>query len=98
MTRSAMNTATDIALDAGAGPAPQGVEDLLAQLDARALARVALLALWLLARRVLHTLWLWHQRARQRAELARLDAHLLRDIGVHRRAAEQEGRKWFWQP
>ncbi len=40
----------------------------------------------------------WQQRSRQRRALAELDARLLRDIGVHARAARAEYRKWFWQP
>ena len=38
------------------------------------------------------------ERARQRRQLARLDARMLRDIGVSRSAAFGETRKWFWQP
>ena len=43
-------------------------------------------------------LWiLWHQRWRQRRDLANLDAHLLRDIGVTPREAFRETSKPFWQ-
>jgi uncharacterized protein YjiS (DUF1127 family) len=38
------------------------------------------------------------ERSRQRRQLARLDARMLRDIGVSRSAAFGETRKWFWQP
>jgi uncharacterized protein YjiS (DUF1127 family) len=40
----------------------------------------------------------WEERDRQRRALLRLDDHLLRDIGVSRGAAEEEGRKAFWRP
>lgn len=36
------------------------------------------------------------QRQRQRAALARLDARLLRDIGVSAEDAAREARKTFW--
>ena len=39
----------------------------------------------------------WHDRARQRRELARLDQRLLRDIGVSRYDALAEARKPFWR-
>jgi uncharacterized protein YjiS (DUF1127 family) len=70
----------------------------LAELEARELARVALLALWLLAGRGPRALRRWHGRARQRAQLAELSPHLLRDIGVTHRQRAEECRKWFWQP
>ena len=38
------------------------------------------------------------ERTRQRRCLARLDEHLLRDIGVSRSAAAAETRKRCWQP
>jgi uncharacterized protein YjiS (DUF1127 family) len=37
-------------------------------------------------------------RRRDRLRLARLDAHLLRDIGLDAREAEAECAKPFWQP
>ena len=37
------------------------------------------------------------ERTRQRRALARLDEHLLRDIGVSRSAAAAEIRKRFWE-
>lgn len=37
-------------------------------------------------------------RRRDRALLARLDAHLLRDIGVDAEQAAKECAKPFWQP
>ncbi len=39
----------------------------------------------------------WHDRARERRELARLDERLLRDIGVSRYDALAEARKPFWR-
>lgn len=46
--------------------------------------------------------WLTHarefwRRYRTRAAIARLDAHLLRDIGVTFSEAEQEANKPFWR-
>jgi uncharacterized protein YjiS (DUF1127 family) len=40
----------------------------------------------------------WHERARQRRALLRLDDRLLHDIGVGRSMAEAEARKPFWRP
>lgn len=43
---------------------------------------------------------LWHQgilRARTRRALTRLDAHLLRDIGLTAEAAAQEAARPFWR-
>lgn len=39
----------------------------------------------------------WYYRWRQRQALMRLDDHLLKDIGVSRADAEQEGTKPFWK-
>lgn len=39
----------------------------------------------------------WRNRVRQRQELARLDARLLRDIGVTAADAERECNKPFWR-
>ena len=38
----------------------------------------------------------WAARARQRHDLAELDAHLLKDIGVTPGAAAREATKPFW--
>lgn len=38
----------------------------------------------------------WIELSRGRRELARLEDHLLKDIGVSRDEAEQEARRWFW--
>jgi uncharacterized protein YjiS (DUF1127 family) len=40
---------------------------------------------------------LWHERARQRRHLARLDDRALRDIGVDRASAHFEASKPFWR-
>ncbi len=45
----------------------------------------------------LPVLLIWHERARQRRALARLDDHLLRDVGLSRAAAVLESRKPFWR-
>ena len=39
----------------------------------------------------------WQERARQRAMLARLDDHLLRDLGLTRAEALREYEKPFWR-
>ena len=41
---------------------------------------------------------LWSQRRESRKHLARLDDHLLRDIGLSRKEADLEMRKPFWRP
>ena len=46
-----------------------------------------------LAERVLE----WHEQSRQRAMLATLDAHLLRDIGLTAADVAEECRKPFWR-
>ncbi|HEX9842700.1 MAG TPA: DUF1127 domain-containing protein [bacterium] len=69
----------------------------LARLEARQLSRVALLALWLLAVRMARTLRRWRARSRQRAALADLNDHLLRDIGLDPARRRAECRKWFWR-
>jgi uncharacterized protein YjiS (DUF1127 family) len=43
-----------------------------------------------------HTLILWCARGRQRRDLAELDAHLLKDIGVTPGQAAREAAKPFW--
>lgn len=40
----------------------------------------------------------WLRRHRMRQEIAELDEHLLRDIGLTRFDAAVESRKHFWQP
>jgi uncharacterized protein YjiS (DUF1127 family) len=39
----------------------------------------------------------WRERTRQRNQLARLDARMLRDIGVTAAEAERECEKPFWR-
>ena len=48
-------------------------------------------------RRILGAIAFWHSRSLQRRALADLDAHLLRDIGINRRAAAREAAKPFWR-
>lgn len=43
------------------------------------------------------TLWTWRFRARTRHQLARLDARMLRDIGLDPMTADKEATKPFWQ-
>ncbi|WP_306116386.1 MULTISPECIES: DUF1127 domain-containing protein [unclassified Roseovarius] len=38
----------------------------------------------------------WDMKHRTRKQLLRLDAHLLRDIGIERDAAYTEARRPFW--
>jgi uncharacterized protein YjiS (DUF1127 family) len=45
---------------------------------------------------LLRTVSRWLARSRQRRDLAELDAHLLRDIGVTRGEASREAAKPFW--
>lgn len=47
--------------------------------------------------RMLSTLNLWYQRARQRRQLGLLDDRQLRDIGLDRAEARVEAGKPFWQ-
>lgn len=42
-------------------------------------------------------LCLWQERSRQRRFLGRLDAHMLRDIGIDRATAQAEAEKPFWR-
>jgi uncharacterized protein YjiS (DUF1127 family) len=39
----------------------------------------------------------WFERARQRRELSRLSAHMLKDIGLTRADVEAELAKPFWR-
>ncbi len=43
-----------------------------------------------------HAVLRWAARARQRRDLAELDAHLLKDIGVTPSQATREAAKPFW--
>ena len=72
----------------GAGPRlrphhvhPAGADE---RLRAVALAHIA------------RTIALWFARRRQRRDLAELDEHLLKDIGVTREQAAREAAKPFW--
>jgi uncharacterized protein YjiS (DUF1127 family) len=48
--------------------------------------------------RMAETFGRWRDRARGRAELARLNEHQLQDIGISWLEAETEWRKPFWRP
>jgi len=41
--------------------------------------------------------WAWRARARSRRDLARLDDHILKDIGISRADAHRESSKPFWR-
>ena len=43
-------------------------------------------------------IYLWQERAAQRAHLASLDDRLLKDLGISRDDAIQEAAKPFWRP
>ena len=51
-----------------------------------------------LLERAADQLLVWHERARQRHQLASLDAHMLRDLGLARADVEAETAKPFWRP
>ena len=42
------------------------------------------------------TIALWHERARQRAQLAEMSREMLKDIGLSLAAARAEAGKPFW--
>ena len=46
--------------------------------------------------RIVETIMCWTGRASQRRALAKLDRHLLKDIGVSKEAADRESRMPFW--
>ncbi len=43
-------------------------------------------------------IYLWQERAAQRAHLVSLDDHLLKDLGISRGEAVHEAAKPFWRP
>ncbi len=49
------------------------------------------------ARSFFETLALWHERDRQRRQLASLDGRFLRDIGISSSDAAYEANKPFWR-
>ena len=51
-----------------------------------------------LSRRFAQTVFLWHERARQRRHLQGLSDHMLRDIGLTRADVHAECSKPFWCP
>ncbi|MDX6750888.1 DUF1127 domain-containing protein [Geminicoccaceae bacterium 1502E] len=50
-----------------------------------------------IARELADLVLLWLERYRQRRDLAGLDDHLLKDIGISRADAWQESAKPFWR-
>jgi uncharacterized protein YjiS (DUF1127 family) len=46
---------------------------------------------------MVETLYLWQERAAQRAHLAGLENHILKDMGIDRAEAEREAAKPFWR-
>ena len=50
-----------------------------------------------LVARLLQAMSRVQQRRRERQSLARLDTHMLRDIGLDQERAASESRKPFWQ-
>ena len=46
---------------------------------------------------VVRTVLQWNQRRRQRQALEDLDDHLLKDIGISRKAAAAEAGQLFWR-
>lgn len=50
-----------------------------------------------LANRALASAWAWRFRARSRRQLARMDDHQLRDIGLNHAMRDAEIAKPFWQ-
>jgi uncharacterized protein YjiS (DUF1127 family) len=56
-----------------------------------------LTALFTEARRVLNLVSMWQERTAARRTLARLDDHLLLDIGLSRTDVERERMKPFWR-
>jgi uncharacterized protein YjiS (DUF1127 family) len=41
--------------------------------------------------------WTWHERTKTRRQLAMMDDHLLKDIGISRPQAWSEADKPFWR-
>ena len=63
--------------------------------DARSRQAPVRAARWL--RRARDTIRLWQERSEGRAQLLRLDDHVLRDISITRLQAEAEANKPFWR-
>lgn len=51
---------------------------------------------WLGLPRVIANIRFWRSRSKQRAHLNNLDDHLLKDIGLSYKQANDEARKPFW--
>lgn len=50
-----------------------------------------------LVARLVDILLAWHERRRQRRQLAMMDDHMLRDLGLSSADVEQEVHKPFWR-
>jgi uncharacterized protein YjiS (DUF1127 family) len=48
-------------------------------------------------RAVIDLIFVWQERHRQRAELARMDQRMLRDLGLSAQDIASEAEKPFWQ-
>jgi uncharacterized protein YjiS (DUF1127 family) len=48
--------------------------------------------------KVFYLLLTWQERASERANLAALDDHMLKDMGLSRADVEHESSKPFWRP
>jgi len=79
---------------------PRSSDAALAQPSLGAIARVALRGRSWQRRlmRLCDQLLTWQERSRQRHQLASLNDHLLRDIGLSRADIMAETTKRFWQP
>ncbi|WP_135505351.1 DUF1127 domain-containing protein [Roseovarius aestuariivivens] len=70
-------------------PETQALKQLSARTTLPVPSRLAVQVAWLFL--------IWSQRRQSRCDLARLDSHLLRDIGLTAEDAFHESRKWFWR-
>ena len=77
------------------GPTPGRVPRTTPQAVGRRVAGPSLRPVLSLVRKMLQQ---WRRRRRERAELARLDDRMLRDIGITRGDVWQEINKPFWSP
>ena len=63
----------------------------------KSLSRPGLMNWTGLVARIVSTVQTWAGRSSARAGLAKLDPHMLRDIGVHADEAAHEATKPFWR-
>ena len=73
------------------------VAELFWQLTGSQTLRKAASQVELVAARIVADVLLWQERGRLRSALARLDDHLLRDIGVSHEEAAHECAKPVWR-